>query len=188
MTIALAVVDIQNWMFRSSEQMAKLPSLIRRVNHALAAARRHDWLVFEIRTESSKDSKGWSIRTQRNHEPPPLAGSRDVETVAGLELPAEREVLVKTRLSAFIWTNFEARLQRKKVARLYLTGCWLDGSICQTAIDAYERNIDTAILADAVAGIDSTRSDFVRQWVAYLGDIPCIPLANAIEWAQASVS
>jgi bifunctional isochorismate lyase/aryl carrier protein len=188
MTIALAVVDMQNWMFRSSEQMTKLPGLIQGVNNALAAAKWLDWLVFEIRTEWLNDRAEWPIRVQRNHESPPLAGSRDVETVAGVRLPAGREVLVKTRLSAFIWTNFEARIQRKNVARLYLTGCWLDGSICQTAIDAHERNIDTAILADAVASIDSSRSDFVRRWVAYLGEIPCIPLANAIEWAQAPVS
>jgi nicotinamidase-related amidase len=188
MTIALAVVDMQNWMFQSSEQMAKLPGLIQGVNDALAAAKWLDWLVFEIRTESSNDPEEWPIRARRNHEPPPLAGSRDVETVAGLQLPMEREVLVKTRLSAFTWTNFEARLQRKSVGRLYLTGCWLDGSICQTAIDSYERNIDAAILSDAVASIDSRRSDFVRQWIAYLGDIPCIPLANTIEWAHAPVS
>src|ERR1700724_1383207 len=173
MTIALAVVGMQDWMFRSSEQRAKLPELIRGVNRALAAADRLHWLVFEVRTEWPNDPETWPIRVRRNHESPPLADSRDTETVPGVYLPGNRDILIKTRHSAFTWTNFEVRLQRKNVTRLYLSGCWLDGCICQTAIDAYERNIDTAILADAIASTDSGRADFVRQWIAHLGDTPC---------------
>jgi isochorismate hydrolase len=49
--------------------------------------------------------------------------------------------------------------------------------VTQTAIDAYERNIETAIISDAVASIDDTQGEFVRRWANHLGDVPHEPLA-----------
>jgi nicotinamidase-related amidase len=187
MTTVLAVLDMQNWMFQAPAEAAKLPVLVRGVNRALAAADALEWLIFEIRTEWPNDPDTWSIRAQRSHESVPLAGTAGVQSVTGLQFPSKREVVIKTRRSAFVWTNFEARLQRKRVTRLYLAGCWLDGSISLTAIDAHERNIDTAILADAVASVDDGHSHFVGRWIAHLGDIPCMPLDDAIKWTQVAV-
>jgi maleamate amidohydrolase len=180
MTTALAVIDMQIWMFRTPERMAKLSKLITGVNRALEAAAAHSWLIYEIRTEWTNDPQAWSLRTRKDNEPVLLAGSRDVETVAGLLLPAGRDTVIKTRHSAFVRTDFEDRLKAKNVSLLLLAGGWLDGCVGQTAIDAYERDINTVILADAIASIDDARGDFVREWADHLGDIPCMPLDKAI--------
>jgi nicotinamidase-related amidase len=179
MTTALAVIDMQEWVFREPQRAAKLPGLIAGVNRALVAAETYGWPVYEIRTEWPHDRAAWSLRARKADQVILQAGSRDVVPAAGLCFPAHCEVVVKTRHSAFLKTDLEDRLNAKQVTRLLLAGCWLDGCVTQTAIDAYERNIETMILADAVASIDDVQGEFARRWANHLGDIPCVSLAEA---------
>ncbi|MEA2992166.1 MAG: hypothetical protein QOD40_1086 [Alphaproteobacteria bacterium] len=181
MTTALAVIDMQDWMFRTPERVARLAQLVEGVNLALGEATKRGWSVFEIRTEWPSDPSVWSLRAQRANAAVLQVGSADVVTVEGVEFPEPREVVIKTRHSAFIGTDFETRLKNRGTTRLLIAGCWLDGCVTQTAIDAYERNIDAIIIADAVACIDETRGKFVREWANSLGDIPYLPLAEAPE-------
>jgi nicotinamidase-related amidase len=118
MTTALAVIDMQVWMFRTPERAAKLPGVVAGVNRALAAADAQGWLVYEICTEWPNDPAKWSLRTRRDGQPALLAGSGEVETVEGLNFPPRREIVIKTRHSAFLWTNFEDDLKTKGATRL----------------------------------------------------------------------
>jgi nicotinamidase-related amidase len=179
MRTALAVIDMQDWMFRNPDRVAKLPPLINGINRALAEAGTRGWVVFEIRTEWPPDPSAWSLRAQRANAAVLLAGSADVLPVPGIRFPAARGIITKTRHSAFIGTDFEARLRSQDVSRLLLAGCWLDGCVTQTAIDAYERNIDVQVLTDAVASLDEARAEFARQWANHLCDIAYGPLAQA---------
>jgi maleamate amidohydrolase len=181
MVTALAVIDMQVWMFRDADRASKLPQLVAGINRALAEAKTRGWIVFEIRTEWPPDSSTWSLRAQRANAAVLLTGSADVAPVPDIQFPAARAVVIKTRHSAFIGTDFEARLKNQDVTRLLLAGCWLDGCITQTAIDAYERNVDAVVLTDAAASLDTERADFARRWADHLGDIPYMPLAEALK-------
>ncbi len=181
MRTALAIIDMQDWMFRDPDRAAKLPPLVDGINRALAEAGAHNWIIFEIRTEWPPDPSAWSLRAQRANAAVLLTGSTDVTPVPGIHFPATRSAITKTRHSAFIGTDFEARLKCQDVSRLLLAGCWLDGCITQTAIDAYERNIDVQVLTDAVASLDEARAKFARQWANHLGDIAYGPLADALQ-------
>jgi nicotinamidase-related amidase len=188
MTTALAVIDMQNWMFRTPERTAKLSQLVEGVNRALATAAALRWLVFEIRTEWPSAPTAWSLRAQRANATVLQAGSSDVQPVTGLNFPAQRETIIKTRHSAFVGTDFEHRLKTQNVVRLLIAGCWLDGCVTQTAIDGYERNIDTLVLADAVACINDAQAEFVRRWANHLGDVPYLPLAEVADVENSSPS
>jgi nicotinamidase-related amidase len=181
MGTALAVIDMQAWMFREPDRAAKLPSLLVGINRALAEAQARSWIVFEIRTEWPPDPSAWSLRAQRAKAAVLQAGSVEVSPITGIDFPSTCDVVIKTRHSAFVGTDFEVRLRSRQVTRLLLAGCWLDGCITQTAIDAYERNIDVAVLTDAVASLDAERADFARRWAGHLGDISYVPLAEALQ-------
>lgn len=58
--------------------------------------------------------------------------------------------LIKTRDSAFLYTDLEERLTAWNIQQLVLCGVFTHGCIAATAADAYARNIDVALAQDAI--------------------------------------
>ena len=62
----------------------------------------------------------------------------------------EEEVFVKHGYTAFT-PAFEAMVRHESVSRLLLCGIATDGCVLKTAVDAFEREVEPVVLADACA-------------------------------------
>lgn len=179
MQSALAVIDMQAWMFRDPSDAACLPGLVADVNQMAEAFAARACPVFDVRTVWTPDPETWTLRCRRTNEPKLLEGTPDVEAVAGLRLPAGAIRLDKQRNSAFVMTDFHERLKGAGIARLFLTGCFDEACIGFTAIDAYERNIEPVVVADAVAEGDAELARCMRKLMQMVGDIRRVNFGEA---------
>ena len=78
-----------------------------------------------------------------------LEGSDEAELLPNIEFDSSQEVIIKTRQSTFIRTNFEEILKKKGINTLILGGVFTHGCVGRTAIDAYERDFNVILAKDA---------------------------------------
>jgi bifunctional isochorismate lyase/aryl carrier protein len=185
MRAALAIIDMQAWMFRERSNAARLPRLTADVNAIAAAFAACDCTVYDVRTVWTRDPATWTLRCRRSNEPKLLEGTSDVEAVPGLALPPGTLRLDKQRNSAFVMTDFHRRLRSAGISRLFLTGCFDEACIGFTAIDAYERNIEPIIVADAVAEGDADLAHCMHRLTDMVGDIRRVSFADATRMIDA---
>ena len=78
-----------------------------------------------------------------------LEGSDEAELLPNIEFDSSQEVIIKTRQSTFIRTNFEEISKKKGINTLILGGVFTHGCVGRTAIDAYERDFNVILAKDA---------------------------------------
>src|ERR1044071_2057901 len=93
---ALAIVDMQRWMFRYPERRAQLPTLVPALNRLAAAFDAAGHPVFEIGVYHKADRSTWSRLMLKHNYACLIEGSPDTEPVQGLELPPSRRHVRKT--------------------------------------------------------------------------------------------
>jgi nicotinamidase-related amidase len=87
-----------------------------------------------------------------------LAGTAP-ELVAPLIPADDMPFIIKARHSIFYGTSLEYMLRQEKISRLVLTGQVTEQCILYSALDAYVRRFELAVVRDGVAHIDSTLAD-----------------------------
>ena len=140
---ALAIFDMQRWMFRLPDRAAQLRALVPALNRLAAQFAASGLPVFDVGVFHRADRSTWSRLMLKHDYACMIEGTADAEPVDGLDLPATRRLIRKTANSAFLGTDFEAQLQRLKVAKLVLAGAFIDGCVGLTAADAAQR-VDAA--------------------------------------------
>lgn len=87
--------------------------------------------------------------------------------------PADGDhVLVKHRYSAFQRSNLEAMMRARGRDQLLVTGVYAHIGILSTATEAFQRDIETFIAADAVADFSRADHDMALAWIARTCGVP----------------
>ena len=163
---ALAIVDMQRWMFRYPERRAQLPTLVPALNRLAAGFEAGGHPVFEVGVYHKADRSTWSRLMIKHNYSCLIAGSPDTELVQGLALPATRRHVRKTANSAFLRTDFEDQLRAMNVTKIFLAGAFMDGCVGLTAADAAQRGFEVCLVDDAIAHANERYRDTIMEWLA----------------------
>jgi len=165
---ALAIVDMQRWMFRFPERRAQLSTLVPALNRLAAAFNASGHPVFEVGVYHKADRSTWSRLMVKHNYACLIEGSPETELVQGLNLPATRRLIRKTANSAFLRTDFEEQLRTMSVTKLFLAGAFMDGCVGLTAADAAQRGFEVCLVDDAIAHTNERYRDTIMEWLAGL--------------------
>ncbi len=168
---ALAIVDMQRWMFRFPERRAQLPALVPALNRLAAAFNAHGRPVIEVGVFHKLDRRTWSRLMIKHNYACLIEGSPDTELVQGLDLPPTRRLVRKTANSAFLRTDLEVQLRAMNVTKLFLAGAFMDGCVGLTAADAAQRGFEVCLVDDAIAHANERYRDTVMEWLAGLYEL-----------------
>ena len=168
---ALAIVDMQRWMFRFPERRAQLPTLVPALNRLAAAFSARGHPVFEVAVFHKPDRSTWSRLMVKHNYACLIEGSPDAELVQGLALPPTRRLIRKTANSAFLRTDLEDQLRAMNVTKLYLAGAFMDGCVALTAADAAQRGLEVCLVDDAIAHANERYRDTIMEWLAGLYEL-----------------
>lgn len=146
---ALVIIDMQNWFFRSEERRVRLPKLISSINELIDIASEKEIPIYQVLTIHKSDRSTWNIVMKKHNIAALLEGSKEAELLPQIKFDNSQEVLIKTRQSTFIRTNFEEKLREQNVDTLILCGVFTHGCVGRTAVDAYERDFNVILAKDA---------------------------------------
>ena len=149
MNPALVIIDMQNWFFRSEERREKLSELIESINELIEVATSRNITIFQVLTIHKADKSTWNIVMKKHNFSALLEGSDEAKLLPDIKFDSSQEIIVKTRQSTFIRTNFEEKLKGKNIDTLILGGVFTHGCVGRTAIDAYERDFNVILAKDA---------------------------------------
>ncbi len=171
---ALAIIDMQRWMFRSPERAVQLSALVPTLNRLAAHFGASGWPVFDVGVFHKADRSTWSRLMLKHDYACMIEGTADAEPVDGLELPATRRRIRKTANSAFLGTDFEAQLRALKVSELVLAGAFIDGCVGLTAADAAQRGFEVILVEDAIAHGNERRRTTIFEWLVDMYELTTI--------------
>ena len=109
--LALAIIDMQRWMFRLPERAAQLPPLVLAINKLAVDFEASGLPVFNVHVVHKADRSTWSRLMLKYDYPCMIEGTSDIEPVDGFASPASTYNIQKRANSAFLGTNFEEQLR-----------------------------------------------------------------------------
>lgn len=149
MNPALVIIDMQNWFFRSEDRREKLSELIESINELIEVATTKNITIFQVLTIHKADKSTWNIVMKKHNFSALIEGSEEAKLLPEIKFDSSQEIIVKTRQSTFIRTNFEEKLKEKNIDTLILSGVFTHGCVGRTAVDAYERDFNVILAKDA---------------------------------------
>lgn len=149
MNPALVIIDMQNWFFRSEDRREKLSELIESINELIEVATTKNISIFQVLTIHKADKSTWNIVMKKHNFSALIEGSEEAKLLPEIKFDSSQEIIVKTRQSTFIRTNFEEKLKEKNIDTLILSGVFTHGCVGRTAVDAYERDFNVILAKDA---------------------------------------
>ncbi len=171
---ALAVIDMQRWMFQLPDRAAQLAAVLPAINRLAADFAASGLPVFDVRVLHKPDRSTWSRLMLKYDAPCLIEGTAEAEPVAGLHLPAAARPIGKTANSAFLRTNFEQELRALEVERLLLAGAFIDGCVGLTAADAAQRGFEVAIVEDAIACCNVAHRAAILEWLVAMYELTLV--------------
>ena len=114
---ALAIIDMQRWMFRLPERAAQLPAVVPVINKLAVDFEASGLPVFNVQVVHKADRSTWSRLMLKYDYPCMIEGTSDIELVDGFALPASACNIQKRANSAFLGTDFEEQLRRPRMSR-----------------------------------------------------------------------
>lgn len=149
MVPALVIIDMQKWFFRSDDRREKLSELIESINELIDVATAKKIPVFQVLTIHKADKSTWNIVMKKHDFSALLEGSEEAKLLPEIKFNSSQEVIIKTRQSTFIKTDFEEKLKEKDIDTIILGGVFTHGCVGRTAVDAYERDFNVILAKDA---------------------------------------
>ncbi len=139
MNPGFAVIDMQNYFFRTEERSVNKEQLVENINLLKRFFAEHKWPVYMIVTEHKPDKSTWTLGMLEEDTAALLEGSDEAEVISGIiKTPYDIKV-VKTRMDAFLNTGFERQLRNDNVDLLGCGGGLTHWGVFQTAFGAFER-------------------------------------------------
>jgi len=171
---ALAIVDMQRWMFRLPERAAQLPAVVPAINKLVVDFEASGLPVFNVHVVHKADRSTWSRLMRKYDYPCMIEGTSDVEPVDGLAMPEPAHDIQKRANSAFLGTNFEEQLHNLDVNKLVLAGAFIDGCVGLTAADAAQRGFEVVIAEDATAHCDPRHREMMIEWLIRMFELTVV--------------
>jgi nicotinamidase-related amidase len=171
---ALAVIDMQRWMFHSperAERAAQLPTLVPVIEKLVARFTAARLPVFDVRVVQKADRSTWSRLMLKYDVACLIERTSDVELVDGLRMPASARFIPKPANSAFFATDFEQQLRTHGVEQLVLAGAFIDGCVALTAADAAQRRFEVVIVEDAIAHCHERHRAVMLEWLVAMYEV-----------------
>jgi nicotinamidase-related amidase/RimJ/RimL family protein N-acetyltransferase len=161
----IVVIDMVGDMFRHEELIRQRGSLVQAVNALTGAAREAGLQVIWIREEHAPDLCDAPLEFRRKQIHIVIAGTPGAELLPELDVAPSDPVFVKKRYSAFFGTDLDDYLRRERIGKLVLAGVNTHACIRTTAVDAYQRDYDVAIVRDCVASYDREHHDVSLRYM-----------------------
>jgi len=170
-----ALIDMQNYFFRTDERSVNKGQLIENINFLKRYFAEHNYRIYTIVTEHKEDKSPWTLGMLDEGTGVLLEDSYEAKVIDGIaETPFDIKI-VKTRMDAFLNTNFEKQLRNDNVDWLVCGGVYTHGCVYHTAIDAHERNIRSIIASDCLSDykpeLYPTLPDILLRFFAQHGSI-----------------
>jgi nicotinamidase-related amidase len=162
---AILVIDMVGDMFRHEELIVHRGSLVQAINALTDAGRKDGLPVVWVREEHAPDLSDAPLELRRKQIHIAIAGTPGAELLPELDVAPSDHVVVKRRYSAFFGTDLDEHLRRERVERLVLAGVNTHACVRTTAIDAYQRDYDLAIVSDCVASYDREHHDVSLRYM-----------------------
>ncbi len=170
--IALLVHDMQRYFLAAFDAGAEpLQPAVANIARLLAHCRAHGIPVFYTAQHGDQDRRdrglqadlwGPGMRRSEEHEP----------IIDPLAPQAGEHVLVKHRYSAFQRSNLETLMRVRGRDQLLVTGVYAHIGCTATVVEAFQRDIEAFIAADAVADFSRGDHDQALHWIARTSGVP----------------
>ena len=148
---AVLVVDVQN-LFAGFPLHPPVAEVLPRLRRFIHAARSAGALI--VRIENVIPDAMFSAVWQRQHGTPTTflpPGSEAAAFAPGFAPEPGDVVITKPRYSAFVGTPLETLLRSRGIQTVIVGGLTTDVCVSSTARDAFQRDLNTIILADCAA-------------------------------------
>lgn len=161
----LVVHDMQNFWLRFYRDPGPLVRRVRRL-HDLCAARGMPILYTAAERPRTLAERGLGLQFWGAGIGGERAAPDDVAIAAELAPRDNDYLIVKTRYSAFFGTGLHETLQKMNRRQIVLCGVFGHHGVMLTAADAYMRNYQVFLVADAVADYSREDHDTAIRYVA----------------------
>lgn len=142
MKSALLVIDVQKEFIIDIFNRQKIICQIKKL---IDFFKKRKWLVIFIQdfhsSKKDKEFEKWGCHA--------LKGTKGVEYIDELKPGKKNLVIKKKRYSAFFDTKLNKILRKNKIFKIFLVGIYTDFCVLATALDAYMRDYDVFVIADA---------------------------------------
>jgi nicotinamidase-related amidase len=155
---ALLLIDLQADYFADDELARCREDVVAACTRLATAAHGHGVPVFEVRTVHERDRSTWTLSMLEDDQGMALRGTPGAERAEGLD-PGPATLLEKTRDSAFLHTDLDARLRRLGVRRVVLCGVSTESCVAMTARDAFAHDLAAVLVSDATASVSWEEHD-----------------------------
>lgn len=162
----LLVIDMLEEFFEPPSGLASLRGdLVAHINRLVAAFRARKHPIVWVRQEFRPDLEDAFLDMRRKQRRVTIAGTKGAEILPELERSEADTVIVKKRYSAFYGTELEALLAEWQPQSLVATGVNTHACVRTTVIDAYQRDYDVVVGAEAVASYDREYHDVTVRYL-----------------------
>jgi bifunctional isochorismate lyase/aryl carrier protein len=170
--VALLVHDMQRYFLAAFDAgNAPLRPAVDNITRLLGHCRTHGIPVFYTAQHGDQDRRDRGL--QADLWGPGMGRRADHEAIIDALAPASGEhVLVKHRYSAFQRSNLETLMRVRGRDQLLITGVYAHIGCTATAVEAFQRDIETFIAADAVADFSRADHDQALHWIARTCGVP----------------
>ena len=164
--MALLVHDMQQYFLAAfAADSAPLAPAVANIARLLAHCRAHGIPVFYTAQRGNQDRRDRGL--QADLWGPGMSATPEHESILAALAPAAGDhVLVKHRYSAFQRSNLDTLLRARGRDQLLVTGVYAHIGCAATVTEAFQRDIEAFIAADAVADFSRADHDLALQLIA----------------------
>ena len=169
---ALLVHDMQRYFLAAfAQDEAPLAPAVANLARLLTHCRSRGIPVFYTAQRGHQDRRDRGL--QADLWGPGMQAIPEHETIIDALAPADGDhVLVKHRYSAFQRSNLEQLMRVRGRDQLLITGVYAHIGLLSTATEAFQRDIETFVAADAVADFSRADHDMALAWIARTCGVP----------------
>jgi len=173
---ALLIHDMQNYFLRVfTPDAAPIAPAIANIAALAQAARAAGVPVFYTAQEGEQDRRDRGL--QADLWGPGMSWSPEHQPIVAALAPQKGDfVLVKHRYSAFQRSNLETLMRARGRDQIIVCGVYAHIGCTLTAADAFMRDIEPFMVADALADFSRAKHDLA---LAYVADVCGVPLTTA---------
>ncbi|MCB5409064.1 isochorismatase family protein [Pseudogemmobacter faecipullorum] len=163
---ALLIHDMQNYFLRPYDRSAApLAPVIRHIAALAASARVRGIPVFYTAQQGNQDRRDRGLQADL-WGPGMTADPAHQAITAELTPEPGDHMLVKHRYSAFQRSNLETLMRVRGRDQLMICGVYAHIGCLMTAAEAFQRDIEAFMIADALADFSREEHDMALKWAA----------------------